>query len=584
MDAIKVYKDIFNYIKPNEHGQLVENYYLIGENFMNARVVDSADFYFKKGDKLYNDSLGLNFKALKYLNKSDVFYFKNEIDSSMAYALKADKVSKKINEDKLSINVKLFIAEIFFKQRNYEKSIEYFNDVMRLSKMTNDSITKHEVINFLAQIDIEEGRFELAENRLKQTTIFFKKLDFTRDIFISKAATSKLYLKTGRFDDAAKMSFELLSLMNKFQYTGKSKQQIDNVNKLSEKLDNQNLNIKEISEAENIVKKNIEIALNPSLSTQAKEAFAIYQEQSPNAIDSMIDLNKIFENRHKTIEELLNEKDSIYGENLKMKYDELEQKYKTKEKEEQNQRLRAEKAEAQTKAEVNKTQKIIFISISLLLALLLFIFYNYAKHKKKDMEFQSKLNVLKAKQEEQENIGIELHDNIAKQLEKVEIKLNKLGEDDVALETNSIKNKIRTLSRELSLVSFEESSFTEQIINLVVSYHSDALQIKINGLNDIDWKKIANPIKYNILMIVNEAISNSYNYSDASLINVDFTKLKQHINVNIKDNGIGFDEKNITYGRGFRNMKIRVNDMNGDLKIKSTPNKGTNIFLQVSLA
>ena len=62
-----------------------------------------------------------------------------------------------------------------------------------------------------------------------------------------------------------------------------------------------------------------------------------------------------------------------------------------------------------------------------------------------------------------------------------------------------------------------------------------------------------------------------------------FQKKGKQLYIVITDDGQGFDEKIINLGKGFTNMKTRINEINGKLKIKSQKNKGTSIEVHLAI-
>lgn len=77
----------------------------------------------------------------------------------------------------------------------------------------------------------------------------------------------------------------------------------------------------------------------------------------------------------------------------------------------------------------------------------------------------------------------------------------------------------------------------------------------------------------NIYRIIQEACNNVIKYANASQINIKILKTKQHIEISIEDNGIGFDTSKDYNGNGLLNMKKRIQSINGSIKISSTPGK-----------
>ncbi|NNC70905.1 MAG: two-component sensor histidine kinase, partial [Flavobacteriaceae bacterium] len=78
----------------------------------------------------------------------------------------------------------------------------------------------------------------------------------------------------------------------------------------------------------------------------------------------------------------------------------------------------------------------------------------------------------------------------------------------------------------------------------------------------------------NIYRIIQEGVNNALKYADAEEINVTIID-NDLIEIVIEDNGSGFDESDIEYGNGLKNMKKRAQDINAELSVNSTKNKGT---------
>ena len=65
-----------------------------------------------------------------------------------------------------------------------------------------------------------------------------------------------------------------------------------------------------------------------------------------------------------------------------------------------------------------------------------------------------------------------------------------------------------------------------------------------------------------------------------------FSKLQldnDKVILTIKDDGVGFDPSLIYSGNGMKNIRHRMNEINGDLKIESSPNNGSSFTYSISL-
>jgi len=74
----------------------------------------------------------------------------------------------------------------------------------------------------------------------------------------------------------------------------------------------------------------------------------------------------------------------------------------------------------------------------------------------------------------------------------------------------------------------------------------------------------------NIYLIYKEAINNAAKYSGAKNVRVALSKEGRQYEMEIADNGRGFDTSSSTMGNGLRNMKRRAEEMGGKLTVEST--------------
>lgn len=90
--------------------------------------------------------------------------------------------------------------------------------------------------------------------------------------------------------------------------------------------------------------------------------------------------------------------------------------------------------------------------------------------------------------------------------------------------------------------------------------------------------------RYDFYAIFKEAINNIAKYAQATEVEVLILVQKQVLILEIKDNGVGFDEKNIKKGNGLNNMQERAKKMNAILEIKPVLEQGTCVRLEIPLS
>jgi signal transduction histidine kinase len=90
----------------------------------------------------------------------------------------------------------------------------------------------------------------------------------------------------------------------------------------------------------------------------------------------------------------------------------------------------------------------------------------------------------------------------------------------------------------------------------------------------------------NIYLLFKEAINNAVKHSNCSTLDISLDANKEHISLRVADNGIGFvlaEKQAEGNGQGLRNLFKRARDIGGELKIDSTPGKGTLVEFKLPL-
>jgi signal transduction histidine kinase/PAS domain-containing protein len=86
----------------------------------------------------------------------------------------------------------------------------------------------------------------------------------------------------------------------------------------------------------------------------------------------------------------------------------------------------------------------------------------------------------------------------------------------------------------------------------------------------------------NLLRIGQEAIANTLKHAQATEIRIELTYSPDRVSLCVKDNGCGFHPQAQTEGFGLISISERTDRMGGHLQITTQPNRGTEIFVQVT--
>jgi len=84
----------------------------------------------------------------------------------------------------------------------------------------------------------------------------------------------------------------------------------------------------------------------------------------------------------------------------------------------------------------------------------------------------------------------------------------------------------------------------------------------------------------NLYRIVQEALTNVARHADASKVTIDIERRPDGgIEMTIRDNGRGFDDRTTHKGMGLLGMRERVQSLNGKISLASQPGEGVSIAI-----
>ena len=207
------------------------------------------------------------------------------------------------------------------------------------------------------------------------------------------------------------------------------------------------------------------------------------------------------------------------------------------------------------------------------------------------LDQQNKLE--EGRNQEKERISRDLHDGILGKLFGTRLMLENCWTSSDISSKERVKNylnDLRLIEKEVRNISHELSSeyLSEKgsYVDVLKNYLSE--QEKIGNFkiflkidDQITWDKINSKTKINLFRILQEAVNNVIKYAEANELLVSMVRLrKEAIRVIIKDNGMGFEKKEKVKGIGLKNMKSRIKDLNGRIRIE-TGSEGTTIDLEV---
>ncbi|MGL4880596.1 MAG: sensor histidine kinase [Waterburya sp.] len=94
---------------------------------------------------------------------------------------------------------------------------------------------------------------------------------------------------------------------------------------------------------------------------------------------------------------------------------------------------------------------------------------------------------------------------------------------------------------------------------------------------------LPNEITSTVYRIVQEALTNMMKYSQATEVKISLQLITNYLEVQVKDNGMGFDPQDNTTGFGIQGMRERTTALRGKFNLVSFPGKGCQITVTIPL-
>lgn len=273
-------------------------------------------------------------------------------------------------------------------------------------------------------------------------------------------------------------------------------------------------------------------------------------------------------------------RDSIGNQNMRGKIFELEKKYQTEKK---------EKEIVLQKEEILAKNRLIFsLGLSLLTLFLVgFIYLLWQKQQTMKKESQQKQEfthqLLQNTEEERKRIAYDLHDSIGHELLSLKREL-KTDIAQVDTKVDIILAQVRDISRNLHPVMFDKIGLQISLEDLINNFQQ---QQDIFVSTDIEYTAGILPLHVELQMyrIVQEALSNIKKYAEAKAAKVSIITHPNHISLEIKDNGKGFNVAETLASKkafGLHSIIERSNTIGGNAQITSSA-QGTLILISIPI-
>jgi len=464
-------------------------------------------------------------------------------EEALQYQEKSIAIKQKLGDNYGLAGSYVNAGNIYLIEKKYPKAEEYYFKAEQISRKIGDKEYLANTLNNFAGYYIKTNQFDKGERYVKESFSIREILKDNKGMVSCMANWGAILTQQKKYDSAE------LVLNNALQLAGTSVTSKPEVPKLYKQL-------AQLYEAKG--------GLGKALVMQRK-----YSDQN----------------------------DSLYTDDLKTKFAELETKYET---------ARKEHIIGQQKFELTKKNYWIggILAILLMVGLLSVSYYrgNKLEHEKKlqvavirQQDLATKA-VIEAEENERKRIAGDLHDGVGQMMSAAKMNLSgfesrlifsdqqeKIAfEKIIALVDESCK-EVRTVSHNLmpnallkSGLSFAVNDFIEKI-----DYSILKINLYTEGLNN----RLDNNIEIVLYRVIQECVNNVIKHAGANTLDISLIKDKDGIAATIEDNGCGFDisQKEKFEGIGLKNIVTRINYLKGTVDFDAAPGKGTLVAIHVPL-
>ena len=549
------------------------------------------------------------------LKKVDRFLEEDKKEEALKIAIAQLESVTKNNTIPLQIKWNSKIGHIFRKNNNYPVALTYYTTAKKLSTQINDSLALAKVYFDIGSLNLSEYtkrsyKEQNTDVALDKKEAAFKNFNYLISNFENVKNTEEIFAKiygnlTGLYSFNSEFKKAEDASEKAIAYHRKLK---DTISIIGVKM---NLSVSQIYQGE--LEKSKQTCLNflPLLKDTTNLQILRYKEINFSNLAYIYGEQKNHEKANEYLEES-HKLNLIYLEKTSNRtLEEIEAKH--------NEDKARQEEIAKTKIEREKKEKTqLWFGVTglsgLSLLLLGTVLYRNSKLKSRNLslkliqkEYNQQQELQKLKElnqnkvlsatldgrlKERKDIAQTLHDSVSALLSSANMHLQVAKKkshtpiDELEKSQRIIdeaSEKVRDLSHKLISAILLKFGLEHALYDLCEKYSNEELEFELESEEKIP--RFNQDCEIRIHNITEECINNIIKHSKASKATISLKLKGNDLFIKIIDNGIGFDisEINLEPGIGLSQIKARINNVEGVIKIASEKNKGTEIFIKVPI-
>lgn len=495
----------------------------------------------------YKNALVHHLRALKYFEEaghkrgesfcyqsiSNSFTELKQYENALKYSKKAIQLKTELKDKRGLGTAQDGLGNIYFGLKKYDEALKHFTASLIIAKELN-------LLTEQAKTSFNIGKVYAAKNNVKAALTYFN---------LSKRQSMQL----GDSSSVSAADIELITLQKNAAVLGAEKKIIG------------------------------------GLETFTKNGDRIKEATGYKNLADFYEANKQFDNALKYTNKYHGLQDSIQNNELQLQVKKMEEQYRVEKKEAEITLLKKDQQLNEAKLEKQKAFQygaFLFVVLLLLTGFVIINRYRVLQRARRQIEIEKMRN----------NIARDLHDDIGSTITSINI-MSKvlLQEQNYPQATHSnlekIKDNSALIMESMSDIVWAISPHNDTVEKIIYRMKEFAAEI-LEPLNirfhfeqkgDIASVKLDPAKRKDFFLIYKEAINNAAKYSHCSNINIVIQYDDKNLQMNITDDGQGFDEGIARKGNGIRNIRERAKEMAASLHYKTIIGNGTSVLLNVPL-
>ena len=506
--------------------------------------------------------------------------------------LKSITLKEKIKDQQGLVDAHHNLAMVYFSQNQYETSLAYYQKCEHYYSNNKDTAELLEIWSNKASVYIAQAKYDTATTLLNQVLSLLEQFPNPTVALKSQMNLADIYLKKENYPkalalfeaslEAAQGQEDYFNLLTIYNFMGVVHRALQDYE-------------------QSIFYNNKALTLSRKLNILDEQHLALFglyksyeaQGNSSQALD--------------WYKQYIVIKDSLYNVENTTKIANMLEQYDNLLKANEIKQLKLEK-QTTALAHASQTTQLygVLVVVVLVLALVLLLWaYRHQqqqalqhKQKIKELITEQEIKVLEAsvavQSKEREKLGHDIHDTIGTALAMLHFQHlvgNELADNEAAFMENyqAIAELIEHANNEMHAIASQMDKGEQAVFEIRTAIEQLAERIQATKQFDLVLKfdhKISNLPRHVALAlyrVLKEALVNSLKHARAKKVMVEIIQVRGRLLVTIKDDGRGFDTQTAKDGMGLRTMRDRVMASGGQIKIKSAPQSGTKIIVNIPM-